>query len=448
LAAVSLGLFLVQLAQLVTTVALPSIQLDLGGSIETLQWVINAYTLSFAVSLLVGSALGDRFGRRRMFLAGTGLFVAASVAAALAPSVELLIGALAVAGVGAAIVTPLSLTLLAEAYPVDQRGPAIGVWAGVSGLAVALGPLVGGAVVQTLSWQWIYWINVPIGLVALPLAAWALDESRGPAERIDVTGLLLIGPALLGVVLAVVRANSLGWTHPVVVWAMTGGVVLLVAFARWQGRAEHPMIPPGLFRSRTFSLINIISMIMFFGIFGSIFLLTQLLQVVLRLDPLHAGLSMLLWTGATLLVAPLAGVAAARIGPRPLVVSGLGVQAVSLATIAAVTAPGMSLLPLALPFVLAGAGMALVIPTASATVINAVPLEQAGRASGAASAIRELGAVFGVALSATVFTSARGGYDSAEAFVTGSVPALWMGAGVMAVGTVLACGLPATPRTP
>lgn len=304
LAAVSLGLFLVQLAQLVTTVALPSIQLDLGGSIETLQWVINAYTLSFAVSLLVGSALGDRFGRRRMFLVGTGLLVAASVAAALAPSVELLIGALAVAGIGAAIVTPLSLTLLAEAYPVGQRGPAIGVWAGVSGLAVALGPLVGGTVVQALSWQWIYWINVPIGLVALPLAAWALDESRGPAERIDLTGLLLIGPALLGVVLAVVRANSLGWTHPVVVWSMTGGVALLVAFARWQGRAEHPMIPPDLFRSRTFSLINIVLMIMFFGIFGSIFLLTQLLQIVLRLDPLHAGLSMPLWTGATLLVAP------------------------------------------------------------------------------------------------------------------------------------------------
>src|SRR5437588_6521751 len=271
LALVSLALFMVTLDNLVVTTALPSIRVDLGAGIDGLEWTVNAYTLSFAVLLLTGAALGDRFGRRRMFIAGLGVFTLGSAAAALAPSTTALIAARAIQGSGAAMVAPLTLTLLSEAFPAGRRGVALGIWSGISGLGVALGPVIGGAVVSGISWHWIFWINVPVGIVIVPLALARLTESHGPNDRFDLPGVGLASAGLLGLVYGLVRANSIGWTSATVLAAMSAGVVLLAAFMAWELRSSAPMLPMRFFRSRAFAATNVVSLAMYFGMFGSIF---------------------------------------------------------------------------------------------------------------------------------------------------------------------------------
>ena len=322
LAIVSIALFMTALDNLVVGVALPSIRLDLGGSIESLEWTVNAYTLTFAVLLITGAALGDRFGRKRMFVVGLGTFTFASALAALAPTIEGLIAARALQGLGAAIVLPLTLTLLSEAVPAARRGMALGIWAGVSGLGVALGPFVGGAVVEGIAWQWIFWLNVPIGLVLLPLAARRLTESHGPARQLDLPGLVLAGAGLFGLTFGIVRATALGWTSATVTLSIGAGVALLVAFLWWQSRAAAPMLPLRFFRSRAFAASNGVSFAMFFGVFGSIFLLSQFFQTAQGYSPFEAGLRTLPWTGMPMIVAPIAGLLSDRIGSRPLMVAG------------------------------------------------------------------------------------------------------------------------------
>src|SRR3954463_1864272 len=285
-AVVSIALFMVVLDNLVVTNALASIRADLGATIQSLEWTVNAYTLAYAVLLLTGAALGDRFGRRRMFLIGLSIFTAASAAAALAPSTGALIAARGIQGVGAAIVTPLTLTLLSEAFPVERRGLALGAWSGISGLGVALGPVIGGIVVDGISWHWIFWLNVPVGLIVAPLAARHLTESFGPAKQLDLPGLALGGFGLLGVVYGIVRGNELGWTSSTIVASLAAGIALLAGFVAWELRAKHPMLPMRFFRSRAFSASNGVSLAMYFGVFGSIFLLAQFFQVVQHLSPL------------------------------------------------------------------------------------------------------------------------------------------------------------------
>ena len=274
----SLALVMVTLDNLVVTTALPVIRKDLGAGIEGLEWTVNAYTLTFAVFLLTGAALGDRFGRRRMFAIGLGIFTAASAAAALAPSIEALVAARAAQGVGGAIIAPLTLTLLSAAVPSEKRGLALGAWGGIGGLAVALGPLVGGAVVSGLSWQWIFWINVPFGLVLIPLAMRRLDESHGPSNRLDLPGVALASLGLLGIVWGLVRGNGQGWSSPEIVTSLVAGTVLVTAFVFWELRTRTPMLPMRFFRNRTFAATNVASLLMFFGMFGSIFLLAQFFQ--------------------------------------------------------------------------------------------------------------------------------------------------------------------------
>jgi EmrB/QacA subfamily drug resistance transporter len=434
---VSAALFMVSLDNLIVTVALPSIRADLGASIEGLEWTVNAYTLTFAVLLIPAAALGDRFGRKRLFLAGVGLFTLASAAAGLAPSTGALVAARALQGAGGAIIAPLTLTLLAGAYPVERRGLALGVWAGVSGFGVAVGPLLGGLVVQGLAWQWIFWINVPLGMVLLPLAARFLGESRGPATRLDVPGVALVGLGLLGVVLGVVRSNTDGWTSPLVLTALSAGVALLAAFVVWERRAAQPMVPPSLFASRAFSATNAVSFVMFFGMFGSIFLLTQVLQFALGAGPLEAGVKMLAWTGTVMLVAPITGATADRVGPRLYLTAGLALQGAALLWMASVTDPGLAYGSLVVPFVMAGAGMAMCFAPSASAVLASVRPEQAGQASGVANAVRELGGVFGVAVLSSVF-SASGSYASPQAFIDGAVPAITVGAIVVLAGAVLA----------
>src|SRR5919199_1250469 len=338
LAIVSLALFMVVLDNLIVTVALPSIRADLGASLEQLEWTINAYTLAFAVALIPGAAIGDRFGRKRTFIAGLALFTASSAAAALAPGSAELIAARALQGIGGAIVAPLTLTLLAEAFPPARRGLALGVWSGVSGMGVALGPLVGGAVLDGLSWHWIFWINVPLGLALLPAAALLLRESRGPSTRLDLPGVALVATGLLGVVFGLVRGQGEGWTSPVIVASLAGGVAVLAAFVAWERRAAEPMLPLALFRERTFAVTNGVSFFMYFGTFGSIFLLTQFVQLVMGFSPLQAGVRMLVWTGSTAVTAPVAGVLAQRHGARGFMAAGLALQAAALAWIALVAA--------------------------------------------------------------------------------------------------------------
>src|SRR5438105_5163527 len=250
LALVSAALFMVTLDNLVVTTALPSIRVDLKAGIDSLEWTVNAYTLSFAVLLMTGAALGDRFGRRRMFVVGLGVFTLGSAAAALAPSTTALVAARAIQGAGAAVVAPLTLTLLSEAFPAGRRGIALGIWSGISGLGVALGPVVGGAVIAGFSWHWIFWLNVPVGLVLIPLALARLSESRGANRELDLRGVALVSGGLLGVVYALVRANALGWTSATVVASAIGGVVLLGGFIAWERRAATPMLPMHFFRGR------------------------------------------------------------------------------------------------------------------------------------------------------------------------------------------------------
>jgi EmrB/QacA subfamily drug resistance transporter len=445
LAVTGTALFMTALDNLVVGVALPSIRADLGGSIEALEWTVNAYTLAFAVLLLTGAALGDRFGRKRVFGIGVAVFTGASALAALAPSIEALIAARAIQGFGAAIVTPLTLTLVSEAFPPEKRGAALGIWGGISGLGVAIGPLVGGAVVEGIAWQWIFWLNVPIGLALIPLARRALTESRGPDRELDLRGLTLAGLGLFGLTFGLVRGEALGWTSATVVTSLTAGLALLVAFARHEWRAAAPMLPLRFFRSRAFSATNGLSFAMFFGTFGAIFLLSQFFQTAQGLGPLEAGLRTLPWTGMPMIVAPIAGVLGARMGTKPLMVAGLTLQAIGLAWIAVVTAPDTAFSELIVPFVLTGTGMALIFPTAAETVLASVGPREAGKASGANNAIREVGGVMGVAVLASVF-AAQGGYESPQAFTDGVVAALPIAVVVLAAGAVLAMLVPGRGR--
>jgi EmrB/QacA subfamily drug resistance transporter len=435
---------MVVLDNLVVSTALPVIRVDLGASIEELEWIVNAYTLTFAAFLLTGAALGDRFGRKRLFMIGLGLFTAASAAAALAPSADWLIAARAVQGIGGAIVTPLTLTILSAAVPPARRGAALGLWSGVAGLAVASGPLVGGAVVEGLSWQWIFWVNVPIGLVLLPLAT-RLEESYGPDKALDLGGLALVSSGLLALVWGLVNGNGHGWTSPEILAALGIGAALIAGFVGWERRVAEPMLPMRFFRNRAFSAANTASLFMYFGMFGSIFLLTQFFQTAQGFSPLESGLRVLPWTAMPLLVAPIAGALSDRIGGRPFLVVGLTLQSIGLAWIASVSTATTGYVSLVGPFILSGIGMGMFFAPVANIVLSAVRRVEEGKASGTNNAIREVGGVLGVAVLASIFAR-EGGYGTAATFVDGLVPALWVGAVVVALGAVVSLLIPRKRR--
>jgi EmrB/QacA subfamily drug resistance transporter len=444
----SIALVMVTLDNLVVTTALPVIKRELNASLEALEWTVNAYTLTFAVFLLTGAALGDRFGRRRMFLVGLAIFTGASVAAALAPNVEMLVMARGIQGLGGALVTPLTLTLLSAAVSADKRAVALGAWGGIGGLAVALGPLVGGAIVEGWAWQWIFWINVPIGLILLPIAWRRVEESYGPNERLDLVGVVLASLGLFGVVWGLVRGQGQGWTSPEIVSSLAIGVVLVAAFLAWERRAQAPMLPLRFFRNRTFALTNAASFAMYFGMFGAVFLLAQFFQVAQGDSPLTSGLKILPWTAMPVVVAPLAGALADRVIPGPRIVAvGLALQSIGLFWLASIATANVDYMDLVIPFVLSGMGMGLFFaPVANVIMSSVRPIEE-GQASGTNNAIRELGGVFGVAVLASVFAS-RGGYDSPHIFSTGMQAATTVGATVVALGALLAFAVPTSPMAP
>ena len=395
---------------------------------------------------MFGAALGDRFGRRRLFLVGLTIFTGSSAAAAMATGIDALIAARAVQGVGAAIMMPLTLTLLTAAVPAAKRGLAYGIWGAVNGLAVASGPLIGGSLTEHVSWHWIFWLNVPLGLALLPLARLRLKESYGAGARLDIVGTLLASGGLFGIVYGLVRAPVVGWTDSLVLTGLFAGTALLVAFVRHGIRNEHSMLPMRLFRSRAFAGINAASLLMFLGMFGSIFLLSQFLQGVLGYSPTEAGLRMLPWTGMPMLVAPIAGILSDRIGGRPVVAAGLFLQAVGLGWFAAVVSADVSYAAQLPALIVSGVGMALYFAPAANLVMSSVLPQEQGIASGANNALREVGGALGIAVMSSVF-SAQGGYDSAQHFVNGIEPALWVGAAIVAVAGVAALFIPRAGRT-
>lgn len=441
LLAASLPMFMATLDNLVITSALPVIRADLGASLEHLQWFVNAYTLSFATLMLGASTLGDRFGRRRIFVAGISLFTLASIGSAMATTPAMLIAARALQGVGGAAILPLSLTLLAGAVPKSQRAMAIGVWGGVAGLGVALGPLIGGAVVEGVSWQAIFWINVPIALVAIPFVLRALPESYGRREPLDVAGLVLVGSGVLATVWGIVRGNTEGWTSAQVLGALALGGTLLVAFVAQQHRAPHPLVPLRLFRSRSFSIANVAGFAFSLGMFGSVFLLVQYLQVVQGYTPLQAGVRTLPWTAAPMVVAPIAGLLAPRVGVRALLSTGLALQAAGLAWIALATGPGSTYAALVPAFVLAGVGMGLTFAPSSTAVLADMAEADHATASSTNATLREIGVALGVAILVAVFES-RGGTITPTGYTDALRPAVLTGAGVVALGAVASRWLP------
>ena len=441
----SLGLFMVALDTLVVTTALPVLRVDLGASLSELEWTVNAYNLAFACFLLTGAALGDRFGRRGMFGVGLLVFTAASAAAALSPDVTALIAARTVQGAGAAIVMPLTLTLISEAFPAEKRGVAIGLWGGISGLAVAFGPVVGGAVVDGIDWHWIFWLNVPIGLTLIPLSRRRLTESLGPRPRLDPIGLLVVGSGFLGATWGLVRANAVGWTSTEVVATIGAGIALIAAFVAWERRALSPMVPLRLFRSRGFSAANAVSFFMDAGLFGAVFLMAQFLQNGLGESPLVAGLRLLPWTATPMVIAPIAGALADRYGNRSFMVGGLALQALGLGWVALIAGPQVNLVELGVALTVAGVRTSFCFPTVANAVLGSVPLQEAGVASGTNSSFRELGGVFGVAVLAAVFTH-HAVYSSAHAFFERFGDALWVGAGLSAAGLVAAVLAPGRSR--
>ncbi|MQS06693.1 DHA2 family efflux MFS transporter permease subunit [Streptomyces sp. IF17] len=429
------------LDNLVVTTALPVIREDLDGSLSALEWIVNGYTLPFACLLLFAAGLGDRFGRRRVFTGGVVVFTLASALAALAGTTGELIAARVLQGVGAAVLLPLSLTLITASVPAERRGTAFGIWGAINGLAVAGGPLVGGAVTEHLSWHWIFWLNVPVGLLLLPLIRLRLPESRSADGRLDIPGALLASAGLLGVVLGIIRGHEHGWTAPSTLGPLIAGAAVLALFVWWERRAPAPLLPLELFRSRAFTLINAASLLMFLGMFGSIFLLTQFLQIIQGHGPQAAGLRMLPWTAMPLLIAPLAGVLTDRIGGRPVVGWGLSVMAAGLAWFALVADPAVGYGAQLPAFVLCGIGMGMFFAPAGAMVMGSVPAGRQGVASGVNNSLREVGGALGIALLASVF-AARGGYAPPTAFVDGLVPALWLGTAALLVASALVFAIP------
>ena len=398
-----IAVFMISMDNLIVTNALPVIRQALHTGLEGLEWTVNAYTMTFAVLLLTGAALGDRFGRRRLLIIGVTVFTAGSAASALAPGIDVLIAARAVQGVGAAIVTPLTVTLIASVTPPQRRGMALGLWGATVGLGAALGPVIGGAVTDAASWQWIFWINVPVGIAVLPLLL-LTRESRSGAGRLDPAGVILATAGLFGIVFGLIRGNSHGWTSAQVLGSLAGGGLLLVAFGAWESRAATPMLPLSLFRSRGFSAASTTMLLTNMGMFGVIFLVSQFLQSVMGYTPLGAGVHGLPWTAAP------------------------------------ATTPYADLI---LPFLIAGTGLGFFFAPITRLTLNYAPGQLEGIASGTSNALRQVGTVLGIAVLGSVF-SATGGLGSPGQFTTGLTAALTVSAAILAAGAVVILLAPET----
>jgi EmrB/QacA subfamily drug resistance transporter len=441
----SLASFMMALDALVITTAFATIRADFGASVETLQWAVNAFNLTFAVLLLTGAALGDRFGRRRMFAAGIALFVLASAACALAGSAGWLIAARAGQGAGAALVMPLAMAILSGAFPKEERARALGIFSGVTGFALIVGPAIGGFITESFGWRWIFWINLPIGMIAIGLVVARLRESFGPSAALDIPGLLLVAIAALALVWSLLRGNLVGWTSSEVMSALVVGLLFAIAFVAREWRAVAPMVPLRLFASRSFSAALSASFLFYAAMYGVLFLLPQFLQTTLGSGPLSAGLRLLPWTATLFVTAPIAGSVVNKFGERPLVVTGLLMQAIGFGWIAVIALPGLAYSALVAPLILAGVGVSMAMPAAQNAILSSVAVTEMGKASGVFNMGRFLGGMFGIAALVAVF-SARGAVDSAANFSTGFAAAMMVAAALSLAGALAGLCLPARQR--
>jgi len=441
LALASVASCMAALDTLVVSTALSTIRLDLGAAIDQLEWTVNAYNVSFAVLLMTAAALGDRLGRRTMFAAGVGLFALASAACAVAPAIGWLIAARAVQGIGAALITTLAFALVSAAFPPDRRGSALGIFFALTGLAVASGPLIGGAITEGIAWQWIFWLNVPIGLLLVPLVLARIPESRGPDSGLDIRGLALVTGGVLGLVWGLVRGNIAGWGSVEVVAALAAGALLLAAFVAWELRVPEPMLPMRFFRSRAFSAPNAAIFFAVGSLFCGVFFLAQFMQTGLGYGPLDAGLRLLPWTATLFFVAPVAGTLVDRFGERPFLIAGPLLQAAGMAWIALIADAGMAYGELVAPLIVTGVGISMSFPAAQNSVVGSVPADAIGKAAGTNTTMRELGGVFGIAISVAVFAGA-GSYASPQAFSDGFVAAMGVSAGLSLLAALAGSALP------
>jgi EmrB/QacA subfamily drug resistance transporter len=424
LALTSTAYFMVVLDALVVVTALPRMQRDLHTDLASLQWTVNSYGIAFAAGIITAAALGDRFGRRRVFNLGLALFTLGSAACALAPNATDLVVARVAQGIGGAAVLPLSLTILTTAFPPQRRGMIVGIYGGLAGLAVAAGPLVGGVVTEGLDWHWIFWINVPIGLLATALSTRLLPESHGAVGRVDLVGVGLVTSGVVGLIWALVRANGIGWSSPEIVTTLVAGCALLVAFVGWERRSHEPMVPLRLFHSRAFAIGNVTMFLMSGATFAAAFLITQEFQFARGYSPISTGVRLLPFFGTPMIVSPLAGALSDRVGRRPVMVTGLTLQALGFAWVAARGSLKTSWLELVVALLVAGIGISMALPTVPTAVLGSVAETEMGKASGVNLMAQRFGAVFAIAIASAVF-SAHGNLNDPAAVTAGFRPALW-----------------------
>lgn len=426
LAVTCAALFMAMLDNLVLGVALPSIQESFDASISDLEWFTNAYTLAFAVLLIPFSILGENFGRKRMFLIGVILFTLGSVFSGLSGSPIELILSRCLQGIGGAAIVPLSLTLVHHVFTEETRAAAMGIWSGISGLGLSVGPLVGGLITEGLPWQLIFWVNVPVGIAALLLGLWWLPESKGKSKPINLLSILLLGAGMFGIIFGLQEGNIRGWDSMIVVGSLAGGVLLLLLFSIFESRRRVPFIRFDFFRSSRYTALILAGFLMNAGIFGTIFLLTLFLQQAQGYSPLEAGVREMLWTGFTMIAAPLAGLAVTRFGTKPVLTIGLLLQTIGVAGFAIMIFTFGADFPFGYfaPFmILAGTGMGLSFTPLAHGILSSVPEESSGEASGVSNATRELGGVFGIAICTMIFQSGSA-ITSPESFSEHIVPSL------------------------
>lgn len=442
----ALASFMMALDAMIITTAFAAIRTEFGSPVETLQWTVNAFNLTFAVLLLTGAALGDRFGRRRMFAAGIALFVVASAACALASDATALIAARALQGAGAALVMPLAMAILSGTFTREERARALGIFSGITGCALIIGPAIGGFITEHFGWRWVFWINLPIGLIAIGLVLARLRESFGPAAALDIPGLLLIALAALALVWSLLRGNAVGWASAEVMSTLMSGLVLATCFVLWELRAAAPMVPMRLFASRALASGMSASVLFYAAMYGVLFLLPQFLQTTLGFDAFGAGLRLLPWTATLFVTAPVAGAVVNRIGERPLVVTGLLMQAIGLGWIAEIVSPAVPYSALVAPLVLAGVGVSMAMPAAQNAILGSVAVTEMGKASGVFNMGRFLGGMFGIAALVADF-AANGGVDSAAHFERGFAAAMSLAATLSLAGAIAGFLLPARRPT-
>jgi EmrB/QacA subfamily drug resistance transporter len=441
LAAVAFGLFMIMLDNTVVNVALPSIQRDLGTDLSELQWIVTGYALTFAALMLIGGKVADAYGRRLIFVVGIAIFTAASLWCGLAESGDMLIAARVLQGVGAALMNPATLSIIAATFPPHQRGAAIGIWAGVSGLALAIGPLVGGLITEHLHWSWIFFVNVPVGILAIAASFLFIDESRDQThERLDLPGLATSGIGLFALTYALIEANTYGWGSARILGAFALAGVALLAFVLLERHQRAPMLPLELFRSPTYTGANLVILLVALAMFGVFFFVSLYMQNILGYSAVQTGAAFLPMTVLIILIAPIAGKASDRIGSRGLLTTGMLLVAVHLAYFSSLTESSSfwNLLPALL---IGGVGMALTMTPSAAAATRSVPVDKAGVGSAVLNSARQVGGTMGIAVMGAIVASTVGGVRTPEAFMDGFRNALLVAAGIAVVGAVVAYAL-------